>query len=95
MGIHALAIHDVVLLLQRHLRIAGATGTHHGAEGGAGGSADRRAVTTADRRAEPRSQRRAEKRASYSLVIGGGGAIPGLCTSILLAGHLIGGKSIE
>ena len=85
MRAHALGIHDVVLLLQRHLRKAGAARAGHGAERGARGSADPGAVPAADRTAERRSERRGENGPAYRLVVGRVRRRRGLRRGILLA----------
>src|SRR5712671_6235279 len=61
---HALPVQDIILLLYRHLRVAGAAGAHHRAQPGARCGTDRRAAATADRRAEPRSEGSGEDRAA-------------------------------
>ena len=95
MGAHALGVHDVVLLLQRHLRKAGTARPGHCAERGARGSADPGTTPAADGTAERRSERRGENGPSHRLVIGRIHPRRGLRRGILLAGRLIGREGVE
>src|SRR5436305_9653356 len=102
MGAHALGVRDVVLLLQRHLRVAGLAGAQRRADDGAGSSADPGAAAgiavpaaAADGRAEARSEGRRDKRGPHRLVVGSSDPGRGLRRGILLAGSLIGREGVE
>ena len=92
---HALGIHDVVLLLQRHLRKAGAARAGHGAEGGARGRADPCPAAATDRPADRRTERRGQDRSADRLVVGRVCRRRGLRRSILLTERLIGRERVE
>jgi hypothetical protein len=102
MGAHALGVHDVVLLLQRHLRKAGLAATQRRADDRAGGGADPGAAAgiampaaAADGGAKARSEGGGDQCGPYRLIIGSSGRRRGLRRGILLAGRLIGRKGVE
>jgi hypothetical protein len=100
--VHALPVHDVELLLQRHLRKAGLAGTQRRPGDGAAGRTDRGAVAgiampaaAANGGTEPCSQRGRQECGPYGLIIGGGRLGCRLCRGVLLTVILIGGKGAE
>src|SRR5271168_3825426 len=102
MGAHALGVHDVVLLLQRHLRETGLAGAQRRADDGAGGRADPGAAAgiavpaaAADGGAKARSESCGDKRGPERLIVGGSDPRRGLRRGILLAGGLVGSEGIE
>src|SRR5947209_19168906 len=97
MGAHAFGVGDVVLLLQRHLGVAGLAGAERRADDGAGGSADPGAAAgmavpaaAAHGGAKARSEGGRDKRGAQRLIVGSGDPGRGLCRGILLASRLIG-----
>jgi hypothetical protein len=101
-GGHALAVHDVVLLLDTQLRVARAAGTHNRAYRGAGCRTDPGAATgvaapaaAADSGAEASPEGRGQQRAADRLVVGGGNRRSDLSGSVLLTAGLVGGKRFK
>ena len=90
-----LPIHDVELLLQRHLRKARTARPDHRTERRPRRSANPRGVTAADRTAERSSERRGQNRGPHRLVGRGIGLRRGLRCGVLLTERLVGGKSFE
>jgi hypothetical protein len=95
MRVHALAVKEIVLLLERHLRKAGVACTCKGTEGSPRGSANPSRIAAADRAADPCSQRRGEKSSPHVLVGSGIGLRRGLRCGVLLTGSLIGSKRVK
>jgi hypothetical protein len=97
-----LPVHDVELLLQRHLRKAGTAGAQRRADDSAGGRADPGATAgiavpaaAADGGAESRSEGCGKKCGPHCLIGGGVGLGCGLRRGILLAVRLLAGESFE
>jgi hypothetical protein len=100
--VHALPVHDVKLLLQRHLRKVGLAGAQRRPDDGAARRPDTGAVAgiavpaaAADGGPKARAERGGQECCPNSLIVGRGCLGCGLCRGVLLTIRLIGGKGAE
>ena len=95
MRVHALAVKEIVLLLERHLRKAGVACTCKGTEGSPRSSANSGSVAAADCAADPRPKRRGQESSTHVLVASGIGLRRSLRRGVLLTGSLIRCKRVK